>query len=191
MVAIGSITTDITERKQAEEELQKLSRAVEASSSIVIITDLDGNIEYVNPKYSEVTGYAKEETLGLNPRILKSREMPDTVYAELWETITSGKEWKGELHNRKKDGSLYWCRVSISCVKDAKGEITHYIGIQEDVTHEYELSKQLSHQATHVAAFNIRLDYHPALYIVTTDLRWAGFNIDTSNFTQLDPGSLW
>ncbi len=142
---------DITERKQAEEELQKLSRAVEYSSSAVYITDLDGNIEYINPKFTEITGYAKEDAIGLNPRILQSEQTPEVVYEGLWKTITSGGEWKGELHNRKKDGSIYRARNSISGIRNNEGDITHYVAIQEDVTHEYELSEQLSYQASHDA----------------------------------------
>lgn len=148
-IAVQAAVIDITERKQAEEELNKLSRAVEFSSSAVIMTDREGEIEYINPKFTEVTGYTKEEIIGQNPRILKSGETLDSVYDELWETITAGGEWKGKIHNRKKDGSFYWSRVSISGIKDARGNITHFIGIEEDVTHEHELSERLSYQASH------------------------------------------
>jgi diguanylate cyclase (GGDEF)-like protein/PAS domain S-box-containing protein len=146
--SMGTIQ-DITELKQAEEKLRKLSRAVEATSSIVIITNLDGNMEYVNPKFTETTGYSREEAIGQNVGILQSGETPESVYVDLWKTVTSGGIWKGEFHNRKKDGSLYWDRASITGVKDAKGEITHFIAIQEDVTHEYVLTEKLSYQATH------------------------------------------
>jgi diguanylate cyclase (GGDEF)-like protein/PAS domain S-box-containing protein len=148
---VWAYVNDITERKRTEEELRKLSRAVEASSTSLIITDLDGNIEYVNPKFTEITGYTKKEVVGENPRLLRSGETPESIYDELWDTVASGGEWKGELRNRKKDGSLYWSRSSISGVKDAHGDITHYIAIQDDVTHEYELSEQLSYQASHDA----------------------------------------
>ena len=146
---IAAFVRDISDRKQAENELQKLSRAVESSSSGVIITDHLGNIEYVNPKFTETTGYEKEEVIGQNPKILQSGENPDSLYDELWQTISSGKEWKGEFHNKKKDGSYYWARNSISGVKNSDGEITHFICIQDDVTHEYELSEKLSYQASH------------------------------------------
>ena len=142
---------DVTERRQTEEELQKLSRAVESSSSVVIITNLAGDIEYVNPKFTEVTGYTREEAMGQNPRMLKSGETLDTVYADLWAVLTSEGEWKGEFHNQRTDGSHYWGRTSISGVRDHEGNITHYVGIQDDVTHEYELSEQLSRQASHDA----------------------------------------
>lgn len=140
---------EINERERIEVELQKLSRAVEHSSSSVIITDCESNIEYVNNKFTEITGYAKEEVLGQNPQFLQSGETPKEVYAEMFATITSGGEWRGEVSNRKKNGCTYWSRNSISGVKDAKDEITHFICIQEDVTHEHELSEQLSYQASH------------------------------------------
>ncbi len=143
------ITVDITERKRTEQSLLKLSRAVEASSSAVIITDVDGQIEYVNPRFYETTGYSREEVLGKNPRFLQSGESPQAVYADLWHTISTGGEWKGEFHNRKKDGSLYWARNSISGVRDSEDVVTHFICIQDDVTHEYELTEKLSYQASH------------------------------------------
>jgi diguanylate cyclase (GGDEF)-like protein/PAS domain S-box-containing protein len=145
----AAFVRDISDRKQAENELQKLSRAVESSSSGVIITDHLGNIEYVNPKFTETTGYEKEEIIGQNPRILQSGENPDSIYDDLWQTIMSGDEWKGEFHNKKKDGSYYWARNSISGVKNADGEISNFICIQDDVTHEFELSEKLSYQASH------------------------------------------
>ncbi len=141
----------VVERNRMTDELQKLSRAVESSSSAVITTDPDGNIEYTNPKFSEITGYTKEEALGQNPRILKSGEVPDSVYADLWKTILAGREWKGEFHNRRKDGSLYWAHNSVSGVRDTLGNTTHFVAIQEDVTQRHKLTEQLSHQASHDA----------------------------------------
>ncbi len=146
---IVGINRDITERKRAEEEVQKLSRALEASSSGVIITGLDGDIEYVNPRFTETTGYSKEEVLGKQPNFLKPGKTQKDTNDELWQTIGSGGEWKGELRNQKKDGSLFWERISASGVKNQEGQTTHYIFIQEDVTREYELTAQLSFQASH------------------------------------------
>ena len=133
---------DITERKRAEEELRKLSRAVEQSPASVIITDLHGNIEYVNPKFTEVTGYSFEEVRGKNPRILKSGETPPEEYRKLWETITAGDEWHGVFHNRKKDGTLFWERASISSVRDTSGAITHFLAVKEDITNQKSLEDQ-------------------------------------------------
>jgi diguanylate cyclase (GGDEF)-like protein/PAS domain S-box-containing protein len=133
------------------DELQKLSRAVESSSSAVYITDLKGQIEYINPKFTEITGYTKKDIENHPSGLLKSGQTPSKVIEDLWQTISSGGDWKGELYNRKKDGSYYWARSSITSIKDLNGIITHYVAIQEDVTHEYELSEQLNYQASHDA----------------------------------------
>ena len=125
---------DITERKQTEERLRQLSRAVEQSPAIIVITDLDGRIQYVNPKFTEVTGYSADEVAGENPRILNSGETPPEVYTEIWAAILSGGEWRGEFHNKKKSGELYWVCASISAIKDPEGAVTHFLAVQEDVT---------------------------------------------------------
>ncbi|HPP05832.1 MAG TPA: response regulator [Syntrophorhabdaceae bacterium] len=117
-----------------EEELLRLSRAVEFSSAIVLITDVDGIIEYVNPKFTEVTGYTKEEVLGKKPNILKSDKKTWEEYRLLWETIKSGKDWQGIFLNKKKNGEFYWASASISPVKDVKGNIINFVCIQEDIT---------------------------------------------------------
>ncbi len=120
--------------KETMEELRKLHNAVEHSSAVVVITDGRGDIEYVNPKFVEVTGYERSEVSGKTPRILKSGELPPEIYDDLWSTITSGEEWQGVFHNRKKNGELYWAAASISPLKDATGTITHFVGVQEDIT---------------------------------------------------------
>ena len=102
---------DVTERKKAEESLRKLSQAVEQSPVNVIITDLDGNIEYVNRRFCQLTGYTAAEVLGKNPRILKSGHTSDEEYRSLWQTIKAGGEWSGEFLNKAKDGSLFWERA--------------------------------------------------------------------------------
>jgi two-component system cell cycle sensor histidine kinase/response regulator CckA len=122
------------EASQALGTLRKLSRAVEQSPTSVIITDTSGNIEYVNPRFTQVTGYSFSEVLGMNPRLLKSGELSPEVYGVLWETITAGREWRGEFHNRKKDGELFWEFASISPLLDEKGRITHFIAVKEDIT---------------------------------------------------------
>jgi PAS domain S-box-containing protein len=125
---------DITERKQMEEQLRELSRAVEQSPASIVITDCAGNIEYVNPRFINVTGYTMAEVLGKNPRILKSGEMSPEAYGVLWKTITTGNEWRGEFHNKKKNGELYWESASISPIRDSAGRVTHYVGVKEDIT---------------------------------------------------------
>jgi PAS domain S-box-containing protein len=134
ITGISTIARDITGRKLAEEQLRKLSRAVEQSPVTVVITDTKGTIEYVNPKFSRVTGYLPEEVLGRNPRILKSGDKSPEEYKELWGTITSGEEWRGVFHNKKKDGELYWESASISPIKDSNGAITHFVAVKEDIT---------------------------------------------------------
>jgi len=129
--------------KQAEESLRKLSRAVEQSPSIVLITDVDHHIEYVNPKFTQITGYAPEEVIGKTPRILQSGETPPEVYQQLWNTITSGKEWRGELLNRKKNGERYWSSASISSIKNSEGVITHFIAVEEDVTERKQAEERI------------------------------------------------
>ncbi len=134
---------DITERKLAEKELQKLSQAIEQNPASVVITDSNGNIEYVNPRFTEITGYQPEEAIGQNPRILKSGEMAPQIYAELWATITAGKVWKGELINRNKTGELYWANKSISPIIDSHGQITNYIAIGEEITEKKQREAEL------------------------------------------------
>jgi PAS domain S-box-containing protein len=125
---------DITARKHAEAELRKLVRAVEQSPASIIITDTRGNIEYVNPRFEEVTGYAREEVVGRNPRFLQSGRTPPEVYAQLWQAITSGGEWRGELCNRTRQGDLFWEQASISAVLDEDGRVAHYLAVKENIT---------------------------------------------------------
>ena len=130
------------ERRRAEGELRKFARVVEQTPVSVVITALDGSIEYVNPKFTDVTGYTIEEVLGKNPRILKSGEAPAEEYQRLWDTITQGREWRGEFHNRRKDGGLFWERATISPLRDGSGAITHYLAVKEDVTAQKSLEQQ-------------------------------------------------
>ena len=132
---------DITELQRAEIQLRTLSRAVEQSSVAVMITDAEGRIEYVNPCFTEVTGYADAEVRGARPSLLKSGLTPGSAYQRLWETISQGEDWQGELCNRRKDGSLFWSVVSISPVKDDAGRVTNFIGIEADISE----SKRVEH----------------------------------------------
>ncbi len=134
IVGVSVIGRNITERKRAEEKLRQLSRAVEQSPASIVITNPAGDIEYVNPKFIELTGYTLAEALGKNPRILKSGEKGPEAYRELWQTITAGKEWRGEFHNKKKNGELYWESASISPIRDLAGRITHFVAVKEDIT---------------------------------------------------------
>lgn len=135
---LQGIVRDITERKQAEDQLRQLSSAVEHSPAAIMITDRNGKIEYVNPKFTVVNGYTLEEVRGKNPHILKSGNTTLETYQELWQTILSGKEWRGEFLNRKKDGELYWEFASISAITDANGNVTHFVSVNEDITSRKE-----------------------------------------------------
>lgn len=125
---------DVTERKDIESSLRKLSSAITYSGSSVMITDIIGTIEYVNPKYSEATGFQLDELLGQQPEILSRRFMSDEKYEVLWHSILAGQNWRGELQSARKDGSAYWSLVSISPIKNEFGELTHFVIVLEDVT---------------------------------------------------------
>ena len=152
--AIQVILRDISEKKRADEQLRKLSQAVEQSPAAIMITDLNGRIEYVNPKFKEVTGYAPEEVIGRNTKALNSGKHSLDYYKELWDAITSGNEWRGEFHNKKKSGELYWEFASISPIKNEMGETTHFLAVKEDITerkrNQEELirSKQVAEEAS-------------------------------------------
>ncbi len=146
---LRGLMIDITERKEAEHELQKLSLAVKQSPASVIITDPQGAIEYVNPKFTKVTGYTIDEVRGLHPCLLRSENTSPNVYEALWKTIMDGQEWHGELEIKRKDGSLIWIFRSISPVLDAAGNISHFIGNDEDITQRKIYEKRLEHMATH------------------------------------------
>ncbi|HNX20805.1 MAG TPA: PAS domain S-box protein [Bacteroidales bacterium] len=130
---------DLSSRKQTEEKIIKLSRAVEQSPVSIVIADISGTIEYVNPKFSEVTGYSYDELIGKNPNVLKSGFTTSLEYEQLWNTIMSGNVWVGEFKNIKKDGTTYWEAATIAPIKNLKGEITHYVGVKEDITEKKEI----------------------------------------------------
>lgn len=125
------------------ERLQQFFQVVEQSPAAVVITDLNGTIEYVNRRFTQITGYTAEEAVGRNPRILQSGEMSVETYRELWETILSGREWRGEFHNRKKSGELYWESALITPLRNSKGDATHYLAIKEDVTEQKRMRAEL------------------------------------------------
>jgi PAS domain S-box-containing protein len=144
-IGILGVTRDISARKMATEELRKLSQAVKQSPASVVITDTLGNIEYVNPKFTLLTGYSLQEVLGKNPRFLKSDHTSPEEYVQLWKTIESGNEWRGEFQNKRKNGSLYWEQASISSIRDAENRITHYLAVKEDITEKKRIVDELIH----------------------------------------------
>jgi PAS domain S-box-containing protein len=135
MRSIRKLNEDL-ERRVAErtEELRILSEAIEQSPVTVMIADKKGTIEYVNPSFSEVTGYSAKEAIGQNPRFLKSGNHPDSFYKDLWDTILSGRTWCGEFLNRKKNDEAFWESASISAIKNDEGEITHFVAVKQDIT---------------------------------------------------------
>jgi diguanylate cyclase (GGDEF)-like protein/PAS domain S-box-containing protein len=140
---------DVTDRARAEEELKKLSRAVEQSPASVMITRRSGEIEYVNPKFCEVTGYSLDEVRDKDPRLLRSGKTPTATYRELWETVLSGREWRGELLNKRKTGEDFWEYASISPIKAPDDSITHFVAVKEDITTRKRYEDKLLHQANY------------------------------------------
>jgi PAS domain S-box-containing protein len=144
------LQAEIAQRETAEAKIKILSKVSEQSPASIMITDMNRNITYVNPKFEELTGYRLEDVIGKNPRILKSGDTTEQEYTHLWEMISSGNEWHGEFHNKKRNGDLYWEQASISSIKDDNGEITHYVAVKEDITFrkqaELELYQQLERE---------------------------------------------
>jgi len=158
---IFAFAKDITHRKQAEEEirrlnqdlerrveertaeLRKLSEAVEHSPVMVMITDSKGTIEYVNPRFGEVTGYTARETIGQNPRFLQSGAHPRSFYSDLWDTILSGKTWRGEFLNRRKNTEEFWESTSISAIRDDEGQISHFVAVKQDITDRKKAQQEI------------------------------------------------
>ncbi|HKK81672.1 MAG TPA: PAS domain S-box protein, partial [Prolixibacteraceae bacterium] len=134
---------DITKRRSAELQSRKLEEAVKHSSISIVITNIDGEIEYVNPRFSETSGYSMKELIGNNPSMLQSGKTDPKTYKELWNTILSGKEWSGILLNKKKNGTLYWEKTSITSITNKHGQITHFVGVKEDITNQIENDKKI------------------------------------------------
>jgi diguanylate cyclase (GGDEF)-like protein/PAS domain S-box-containing protein len=141
------LVTLALERKQVEGDLQKLSRAVEQSPTMVLITDQNGIIEYVNEEFTEVTGYSLNEIRGQSPSVLNTGQAPKEFFKEMWDTIRDGQDWHGELRNKTKYGKPYWATLSISPILDEQGEITHYIGVSEDISNQKAAQAQIEELA--------------------------------------------
>ena len=146
------------ERKTAEERILKLSTALEQSSSTIVITDNEGIIEYVNKRLFKLTGYNRSEILGKNPRIFKSGHHSKEFYRRLWDTIKSGRTWKGEFLNKKKDGTAFWESATITPIKNINGEIVNFIAVKEDVTEQKAAREQLARYADNLKESNISKD---------------------------------
>ncbi|MBN1437464.1 MAG: response regulator [Sedimentisphaerales bacterium] len=142
LIAYGT-GRDVSRQKAAQAEIKKLSTAVEQSPASIVITDTDGTIEYVNDRFTEITGYTAEEAIGRNPRLLKSGQTSWKKYQDLWDTITAGKEWRGEFLNKKKNGDTYWESAYVAPMTDEKGNIAHFLSVKEDITQRKLVEKQL------------------------------------------------
>ena len=143
VLGLVGIGRDITAQKQDQEKILKLSKGIEQNPSSIEITDINGIIEYVNPKLCETSGYSSEEIIGQHARILKSNVMSKETYSDLWKTIGSGNVWKKELINKKKDDSLFWELVTLTSIKNDKGIITNYIAIKEDISVRKQMEVEL------------------------------------------------
>jgi PAS domain S-box-containing protein len=143
LATVHGVSIDITERKQHEAEIRKLSLAIEQSPVAIVITDLEANIQYISPAFTEITGYSAKDAIGQNTRILKSGFTKDETYDNLWETIKSGKSWTGEWINKKKDRSFYWESIKISPVVDQEGIITNYLAVKEDISERKQAEQKI------------------------------------------------
>ena len=170
---------DITERKKAEEERLRLATGIYQAAEEVIITDTDGNIQYVNPAFEKITGYSRDEVIGKNPRILKSGKHDKKFYENLWNTILSGKTWNGEFVNKRKDGTLYIERASISPVKDDSGRIINFIAVKSDITEQKKTEEALKESEERFRS--LVENAQDAIYIITPE----GFEYVNPAFEEL------
>ncbi len=182
------IIRDVTDRKRDEDRLRSLSRAVEQNPVSIMITDTWGRIEYVNPKFSELTGYSSDEVIGRNPRLLKSGSTTPEEYSKIWKIICAGGEWKGEFKNIKKSGEEYYENALISPIKDEKGRITHFLAVKEDITERKhaeetitEINRKLAYaqQIAHIGNWEI--------YLPTGELHWSEEMNQVMSFTSVLP----
>ena len=156
---IGRLATvDITQKNKDELEIKKLSILAEQSSTIIAVANMQGNLEYTNKKFTETTGYTFDEVKGKNSRILKSGLQDDSYYAHLWSSISSGKTWKGEFQNKKKNGDLYWEKATIFPLYNTKGEIFSYSKESEDITEKKAIEQELKTKSEELESRNIELD---------------------------------
>jgi PAS domain S-box-containing protein len=177
---------DITQRKQSEEELRKLSSAVARTADPVVITSVDGAIEYANAAFEKVTGFSAQEVIGQTPRVLKSGVHPQEFYRRLWDTILGGQPWWGTFVNRRKDGQLYFSEASIAPIFSTQGEITHFVSVERDITERKQAEKRLREFADEISDLynHAPCGYHSLdpegvfVRINETELHWLGYSRD-------------
>ncbi|MCK4704792.1 MAG: PAS domain S-box protein [Gammaproteobacteria bacterium] len=185
-----ALNENITQRKETEEQLYLQSEALQAAADGIVITDKNGVIQWVNPAYEKITGYAIEEAIGKNPKILKSGRQDRSFYEQLWQTILSGNTWYGELYNKRKDGAIYLEEESITPVKDVSGEITHFVAVKRDITeqrkHEEVVRQSRKLEAIGEMAGGIAHDFNNLLGIMGGNLeilkRFSGDNADMNKW---------
>lgn len=174
----------LTRRSTSPAAWRKFQAVVEQHPYAMLITDMHGRIEYANPQVTQLTGYTLEEMLGHNPRMFQSGETPRETYQELWETITAGNPWRGRFCNRKKNGEIYWEQASISPIYDDTGEMTHFVGIKEDITEHMRIEEALrASQALFQALFQY---VNAVIYIKDTDGRYLHMSKYGADYLNLD-----
>jgi PAS domain S-box-containing protein len=185
------VATTLSREKytSASQRQRLLMHALEQSPATIIVTDAEGKIVYANPKFVATTGYAVNEALGQNPRLLKSGETSQEEYRLLWKSIKAGKEWHGVFHNRRKDGSLYWERASISPVLDAKGKIAHFMAVKEDITQFMEADAARRRMAAGIDAVFSALPFAVLLVDVAGGILLANLAAETLFGTTLPRGT--
>jgi len=143
IIGFHGVSRDITERRQAEADRERLLSAIEQVEETIVITDVEGNVEYANPAFERITGYSREEVIGENPRILRSGEHDESFYHRMWQTITAGDTWRDRIINRKKDGTLFTEEATISPVLDGAGEVMNFVAVKRDITDEIRMEEKL------------------------------------------------
>ncbi|MDV7105266.1 diguanylate cyclase [Vibrio sp. TH_r3] len=189
----SAITLILLTHSTLQSKLQIASLAVNQSASSIIITDTNGTIRYVNPAFTEKTGYLPQEIIGKNPRILNSGEIPAEEYATLWKELSAGNTWRGEFHNRKKNGELFWEIASIAPVKRKNGKITHFVGMKEDITALKNAEQRILHMANHdtltgLPTRRLSMDRlkHALAYAKRNETKMAVLFVDLDDFKAIN-----
>lgn len=180
---ISGYFIDITERKRLQDDLRKFSEIITHTPASVVVTNIDGTIEYVNPKFVELTGYTEQEALGQNPSILKSGYQSLEYYEQLWDTILAGKEWQGEFANKKKNGEYYWELASISPVLNERGEIESFVAVKEDITERKHAEQALNQAKSDLEEKVLALQRYNEELILFSEMQAALLNCEGESDT--------